>query len=478
MSFQQWTLKIEHTYDERHRVINSTEGFAKRVVVRCPPRDLRTLAEAFEKGGFLKARLEQLESHLPRAARSCEVWIHFSPGNQPAMSAAGYHVLLKAFDERGNPILDLTADTALAPCHTRLEFARITRQFDALDRQTGEQYWVVARNGKFALIRRMPLAGGRGEESSFWTESGAKAIHQEGYHLVRRFADEHRNVLSRALFDLEGNPTTHPSGYHRLDARYAGPNRCTEIVYRDARGLPALGPERAHHLKSRYDANGNLLETVYLGTDGRPVLCNLGHARLTIQRGPDGKAYPVYWDLSASGEYLRFVQKWNDRRQVIEESFFREDGRPGVHRNGYHRRALKYTAEGVMNEEAFFGADNTPALFQDTYTRRVWYFRGGQVIDDQAFDSEGRRLPIEVIVKAVTPGSTSAQSGLRAGDRLLRLDGQPIRNVPHLVELYRMGYRDGRAFRVSVLRDGKELELSGYPIPPEVELDHRVGRLK
>jgi C-terminal processing protease CtpA/Prc len=108
----------------------------------------------------------------------------------------------------------------------------------------------------------------------------------------------------------------------------------------------------------------------------------------------------------------------------------------------------------------------------------MWLFRGGQVIDDQAYDQAGRQLPIEVLVKAVAPNTYSARSGMRPGDQVIRLDGQLVRHIPHLTDLYRMGFKENQPFKVSILRDGKELELLGYPIAPEVELEHRVGKLK
>lgn len=67
-----------------------------------------------------------------------------------------------------------------------------------------------------------------------------------------------------------------------------------------------------------------------------------------------------------------------------------------------------------------------------------------------------------VIVKAVLPGSAAAEAGLKAGDRLLTLDG---RWTDTLADLYdaTSSARPGVAVPVVLRRDGKEMELRVKP---------------
>jgi hypothetical protein len=64
-----------------------------------------------------------------------------------------------------------------------------------------------------------------------------------------------------------------------------------------------------------------------------------------------------------------------------------------------------------------------------------------------------------VTVKEVLPGSPAAKAGLKAGDRLLTLDGRWTDSV---ADCYMAAgfVRPGTAARLTVLRDGKEVELT------------------
>jgi S1-C subfamily serine protease len=67
-----------------------------------------------------------------------------------------------------------------------------------------------------------------------------------------------------------------------------------------------------------------------------------------------------------------------------------------------------------------------------------------------------------VVVKDVFADSAAAKAGLKAGDRLLTLDGRWTDSVRDLYEA--AGYvKAGTAAKVTFLRDGKEKELTIKP---------------
>lgn len=65
--------------------------------------------------------------------------------------------------------------------------------------------------------------------------------------------------------------------------------------------------------------------------------------------------------------------------------------------------------------------------------------------------------PGELYVSQVMPGSPEAQAGMRAGDRLIALDGQPIRHFTSFLE--ELEARGGAPHEVVVRRDGQLLTL-------------------
>jgi S1-C subfamily serine protease len=61
-----------------------------------------------------------------------------------------------------------------------------------------------------------------------------------------------------------------------------------------------------------------------------------------------------------------------------------------------------------------------------------------------------------LLVGKIMPGSPAAQSGLRAGDLLLTLDGEPVHDVPALMEA--LSARPGRRV-LSVLRGKRMVDV-------------------
>ena len=63
------------------------------------------------------------------------------------------------------------------------------------------------------------------------------------------------------------------------------------------------------------------------------------------------------------------------------------------------------------------------------------------------------------VVLEVEPGSCAERAGLREGDLITALDGQPIAGTPELLEI-KNAYRAGDTVTLTVLREGERLELS------------------
>ncbi|HEX2514049.1 MAG TPA: trypsin-like peptidase domain-containing protein [Chloroflexota bacterium] len=72
-----------------------------------------------------------------------------------------------------------------------------------------------------------------------------------------------------------------------------------------------------------------------------------------------------------------------------------------------------------------------------------------------------RRLPVTdgALVASVEPESPAQVGGLREGDVLVALGGQPIRTMDDLGELMERGHRPGERGAFEVLREGQRLEL-------------------
>ncbi|RMH43574.1 MAG: RIP metalloprotease RseP, partial [Alphaproteobacteria bacterium] len=76
--------------------------------------------------------------------------------------------------------------------------------------------------------------------------------------------------------------------------------------------------------------------------------------------------------------------------------------------------------------------------------------------DGQRLDGQGP-FPMPPIVDAVQPRSAAADAGLRPGDVIVRVDGQPVYAFRQVREIVTNG--DGRPLRLGIWRQGAELQV-------------------
>jgi aminopeptidase YwaD len=70
-----------------------------------------------------------------------------------------------------------------------------------------------------------------------------------------------------------------------------------------------------------------------------------------------------------------------------------------------------------------------------------------------------------VLLEGVAPGSPAEQAGLKAGDRIIAIMGQRIRNIEELTSLYDK-MEPGKPVEFTIVREGKELKLQVTPAAP------------
>jgi len=104
--------------------------------------------------------------------------------------------------------------------------------------------------------------------------------------------------------------------------------------------------------------------------------------------------------------------------------------------------------------------------------------------DRRAMTAPGKLLPglgfdlstwnADTLVHEAPPGSAGARAGLRAGDRLLALDGQPVANSAEFVSM--VNAAPGRDISIEVERGGERLRIVA-PVPRVMEAGRTIGRL-
>jgi regulator of sigma E protease len=104
--------------------------------------------------------------------------------------------------------------------------------------------------------------------------------------------------------------------------------------------------------------------------------------------------------------------------------------------------------------------------------------------DRRSLTEPGRLLPglgfdlatwnADALVESVPPDSAGARAGLRAGDRLLAIDGQPVANVSAFIDIVRRS--PGRDISIEVERGAGRLRIVAS-VPPVVKQGKTIGQL-
>ncbi len=220
--------------------------------------------------------------------------------------------------------------------------------------------------------------------------------------------DDRGNLLERAFFDGEGQPTQPANSAHKAIVRYDGYGNKIEAAYWDPAGRPTLvdnvarvthgydergnwveqaffdaaGKPVIHRTRQcareamRYDERGNLVEVAYFGTDGRKTLAygvastrfaydERGNQIETADYGTDGQ--PV----TGLPGYHGHASVYDGRGHLLERTFFGIDRKPCLGTGGISRLVKRYNDRGNVNEETYYGLDGKPCLNSDGFAKQV-----------------------------------------------------------------------------------------------------------
>jgi S1-C subfamily serine protease len=124
-------------------------------------------------------------------------------------------------------------------------------------------------------------------------------------------------------------------------------------------------------------------------------------------------------------------------------------------------------ADGRVTEETYCGADGRAVQTRFGYARyTVTYGAQGQETARAYYGLDGRRVQTRVTVLGVTAGGVGERVGLRAGDVLLRYDGQPVTQVVAFNRARGAAGKGAALKPLVVLREGEERTI---PVPPGLD---------
>jgi regulator of sigma E protease len=176
-------------------------------------------------------------------------------------------------------------------------------------------------------------------------------------------------------------------------------------------------------------------------------------------------AIVIYWALFMVGSQVPDLPEGPPVVEAVEQgSAAAEAGlQPGD-------RILKIGDEQIDSLEEY----GEERLFRPGQTVTYVIERDGRRIDKQltlgedpihGVGQDGVRIGLQVVTREIVEGSPAEKAGLKAGDRIVAVDGRPAVGVTKLSEY--IGQRPGEKIDLEVIRDGREVTLT--VVPEEVE---------
>jgi hypothetical protein len=180
-------------------------------------------------------------------------------------------------------------------------------------------------------------------------------------------SNEARRV-EEAYFDVAGKPVAGAEGCPRWVWSQEGPQELRGAGF-DAERRPMRTSDGNHSCLRRFDGqSGKCLAAAYFGLDGKPCLHKEG--------------------------YHRWIASYDERGNQVEGALFGPDGEPYLYKDGYHRWTISYDEEGKCLAAAYFGLDGKPCRHKLGCHRLTKRYdkRGNQVEGPTSGRRAGRRL--------------------------------------------------------------------------------------
>jgi tRNA A-37 threonylcarbamoyl transferase component Bud32 len=406
-----WARRLE-TYDTSGKL-------AERLLWRADPEGRLRLARREDgQGRILESALLAADGRPQKWKGGYHRWkarydsrgntvelAYFGLDDRPVVSSHGYHRRVARYDARGKVQEEAHFGAAGEPAFTAEHgYFRALGHYDARGNPTDVQYLGPnsrPRNNKARWARVVT----KYDPSGLVTERTWWSADPEGRLWLSERQDGKQRVLEEANFTADGRPQVWPEGYHRWTARYDTRGNQVEVAHFGLDGTPVV-TNHVHRSVARYDLKGQLLERAYLGVAGEPVFHSL--------RGT-----------------FRSLRRYDSQGNLVEALFISPNGRP------------RNTKQG--------------------YARIHYIYRDGACIDTTALDTDGKVVPLVVVLGSVAPKSAAEALGLKKGDILLRYRGKRITSGTHLTDLRKAESKQAGPAEIEVQRGQKRFTVQAKP---------------
>lgn len=351
-----------------------------------------------------------------------------------ALSSEGIAMIEYKYDDSGNETSRRFYDAGGKPTNGYLGFAHYSFTYDDKGYLLSEKYYNVKNElilvgGTAGRIYKRDDRGNIIEDFPI----GIDGELAKNKLIVRYKYDDKDNLIEYAVFGAKGNSTVNSDGIHKCTQKYNNRNQNVETCYFNTNGeltlysdcnyciLRTEYDERGLKTKmsyfdknnqpatyrgalegsyssftSQYDNYGRIVRQFYFDRNGAPT-----HPKDMVPEGVvkydkrgnmvylgscDGKGKLIY---NPKNKYSYLEREYDNKDNVVWESYFNENEKPMLGKDGYHKVVYTYTESNKNETESYFGVDGKPMLVDGYHQIRNKYNDNNLAIEYSFFGKNG-----------------------------------------------------------------------------------------
>ena len=302
------------------------------------------------------------QAHQPSSKRA------LGNAGQAILSTRGFHQIKYAYDANGclierrylgvngEPTLDKSSLAHLVKFKRNRSCNILEKEHFAIDERP-------TRNAANVFKTVYEVADGLIlKESHFGSDNLPTVDSNTNAHTTQNTYDRRGNQLSARYFDTNNQPMNRKGGYHKALATIDNDMMQT-FAYFDVKGRPAVDKSSliaVHKIFYIRDEYGQPTLSAYYGKNGKPV--------------------------KDQGNQVRMVKTAYDTfGRVIEESYWRAEGKPMNRWDGYHKHRNTYGNDGLLRSRRYFDKNDRPKTVGGASKHTFSYNERGKDVSDAYF---------------------------------------------------------------------------------------------
>jgi hypothetical protein len=354
----------------------------------------------------------------------------------------GYHLVERKYNNKGNLLEQKYFDGKITPVAISQGYARVEYRYDRFGREIERLHYDI--NGKEAYdsingihkAKTQYNSYGKKILVSYFSDAGPM-LHQDGYHEIHYNYDDRGNQIETSFHGVKGEAVLNDSKeYSILRIKYDDHDNPVENRYFDVSGKPKANDIGCSIERFAYDPFGNNIEVLCLNHDEKLTLTHSGYAGFRSKYNNLGKVifqefldadmkpsmlstsdanndrgyailraeYDVYGNqievayfgnndnpiLIAAYGYHSLSTRFNNRRQIIEQTTYDIEKKPILNKHGYAKLQYQYDERGHLIEQKTFDERDQPYEGELGYAQiKFKYDDYGNKIEEACFGANG-----------------------------------------------------------------------------------------